>query len=95
MRRKPSITTAIASFALFFSVAGTGLAASKYLITSTRAFRESPGQPVRPGQLVRLGQPVRPGRSARATFRSSLAPTRPSQTVLPPRQPQPAQRAPR
>jgi hypothetical protein len=33
--RKPSITTAIACLALFFSLTGVGIAASKYLITST------------------------------------------------------------
>jgi pilus assembly protein FimV len=39
--RKPSVTTAIACLALFFSLAGTGLAASKYLITSTSQIKPS------------------------------------------------------
>jgi hypothetical protein len=39
--RKPSPAVAIASVALFFSLAGTGLAASKYLITSTSQIKPS------------------------------------------------------
>jgi hypothetical protein len=39
--RRPSPATIIASFALFFSLAGTGLAASKYLITSTKQIKPS------------------------------------------------------
>ena len=39
--RRPSPTVTIASIALFFSLAGTGLAASKYLITSTSQIKPS------------------------------------------------------
>jgi hypothetical protein len=39
--RKPSPAVAIASVALFFSLAGTGLAASRYLITSTSQIKPS------------------------------------------------------
>jgi hypothetical protein len=39
--RRPSPATIIASIALFFSLAGTGLAASKYLITSTKQIKPS------------------------------------------------------
>jgi hypothetical protein len=39
--RKPSVTTVIACLALFFSLAGTGLAASKYIITSTHQIKPS------------------------------------------------------
>ena len=39
--RRPSPATIIASVALFFSLAGTGLAASKYLITSTKQIKPS------------------------------------------------------
>ena len=39
--RRPSPATFIASVALFFSLAGTGLAASKYLITSTKQIKPS------------------------------------------------------
>ena len=38
---RPSPATTIASIALFFSLAGTGLAASKYLITSTKQIKPS------------------------------------------------------
>jgi hypothetical protein len=41
MRRRPSATTAIACLALFFALAGTGLAASRYLITSTSQIKPS------------------------------------------------------
>jgi hypothetical protein len=37
--RRPSPAVTIASVALFFSLAGTGLAASKYLITSTHQIK--------------------------------------------------------
>ena len=39
--RKPSATTVIACLALFFALAGTTLAASKYLITSTSQIKPS------------------------------------------------------
>jgi hypothetical protein len=39
--KRPSPATIIASVALFFSLAGTGLAASKYLITSTKQIKPS------------------------------------------------------
>ena len=39
--RNPSPAVAIASVALFFSLAGTGLAASRYLITSTSQIKPS------------------------------------------------------
>ena len=39
--RKPSPATIIASVALFFSLAGTGLAASRYIITSTSQIKPS------------------------------------------------------
>jgi len=38
---RPSPATTIASVALFFSLAGTGLAAGKYLITSTKQIKPS------------------------------------------------------
>jgi hypothetical protein len=41
MRRRPSATTTIACLALFFALAGTGLAAGKYLITSTSQIKPS------------------------------------------------------
>ncbi|MGA2008148.1 MAG: hypothetical protein ABSH27_11405 [Solirubrobacteraceae bacterium] len=41
MRRRPSATTAIACLALFFALAGTGLAAGKYLITSKSQIKPS------------------------------------------------------
>ena len=45
--RRPSPATIIASIALFFSLAGTGLAASKYLITSTKQIKPSVLQSLR------------------------------------------------
>ncbi|HEY7966004.1 MAG TPA: hypothetical protein VID68_03170, partial [Solirubrobacteraceae bacterium] len=39
--RRPSPATTIACIALFFSLAGTGLAASRYLITSTKQIKPS------------------------------------------------------
>jgi hypothetical protein len=39
--RKPSPATIIASIALFFSLAGTGIAATHYLITSTKQIKPS------------------------------------------------------
>jgi hypothetical protein len=41
MSRRPSPTTIIACTALFFSLAGTGLAASRYIITSTSQIKPS------------------------------------------------------
>jgi len=39
--RRPSPATTIACIALFFSLAGTGLAAGKYLLTSTKQIKPS------------------------------------------------------
>jgi hypothetical protein len=41
MSRRPSPTTIIACLALFFSLAGTGIAASRYIITSTSQIKPS------------------------------------------------------
>lgn len=41
MRRRVSPATCIALVALFFSLAGTGIAASRYLITSTSQIKPS------------------------------------------------------
>ena len=41
MLRRPSPTTIIACLALFFSLAGTGIAASRYIITSTSQIKPS------------------------------------------------------
>jgi hypothetical protein len=41
MSRRPSPTTIIACLALFFSLAGTGIAASPYIITSTSQIKPS------------------------------------------------------
>jgi hypothetical protein len=41
MPRRPSPTTIIACLALFFSLAGTGIAASRYIITSTSQIKPS------------------------------------------------------
>jgi hypothetical protein len=41
MSRRPSPTTIIACLALFFSLAGTGIAASHYIITSTSQIKPS------------------------------------------------------
>lgn len=58
--RKPSPTTVIACAALFFSLTGAGLAASRYLITSVSQIKPSVRHALR-GQTGPQGLPGAPG----------------------------------
>ena len=67
MKRRPSPATIIASVALFFSLTGAGLAASHYLITSTRQIAPNVLRQLRQTVTVASDVPGPRGRACRSS----------------------------
>ena len=79
MRRRPSATTAIACLALFFALAGTGLAAGKYLITSKSQIKPSVLKELR-GNRGPAGAPGAAGAAGAAGPQGTVRPRRSAPT---------------